>query len=133
MWCFIQDLSLNVCSYLVFFLHEKGSSFDNHCCFQQSFHELLAKNLHLSSIKIKHRFKWYLQSGLLKQNERALKRILSVLVLLKYSRKRNLWQSSSFRNITSCNNFSRVYWHFKKTANSSRKFLQHIQKYAFFV
>ena len=43
MRCFIQDLSLNLYSYLDPFLHGSSSSFDNHWRYQQLYHKLLGK------------------------------------------------------------------------------------------
>ena len=43
MQCFIQDLILNVYSYLDMFLPGGSSSFNNHWWYQHRYHELLGK------------------------------------------------------------------------------------------
>ena len=58
------------------------------------------------------------------QTERTLKQIESLSVLfLKHGRK-IFAKEQHFRNVTGCNNFSKVSPHFKKLANSSRRVLQ---------
>ena len=56
--CFIQDLILNIHSYLDLLLHGSSSSFDNHWRYQQRYHELLGQNSPCF-IKSTHEFKWY--------------------------------------------------------------------------
>ena len=87
MRCFIQDLSLNVHSYLDLFLHGCSSSFDNKWWYQQYYHELLGQisASFIRSIKACRNLngRWWL----IKWTEETLKRKECLLILfLKYGR-----------------------------------------------
>ena len=99
--CFIQDLTLDIHSYLDIFLHGSSSSFDNHWWYQKHYHALLVVSEALPCVigpkicifslvyllKI-NAWIWYLQSDLLEWTGRTLKRIKYLLGLfLKYGRK----------------------------------------------
>ena len=99
--CFIQDLTLNIHSYLDIFLRGSSSSFDHHWWYQKHYHALLVVSEALPCVigpkicifslvyllKI-NAWIWDLQSDLLEWTGRTLKRIKYLLGLfLKYGRK----------------------------------------------
>ena len=114
--CFIQDLSLNVHYYLDLFLHRRSSSSDNHWWYQQHSHELLAKNLHLSfDVSIKSTVPTEFVAEIDWKNvENDRKSFGTVLKI----RQKNKYMCRG------CNDFSKVFLHFKKIANSPRNVLQ---------
>ena len=114
---FIQDLSLNVHSYLDLFLHRSSPSFNNYWGHQQRYKELLGRKS-ASFIwcisKSTHEFEWYRVTCLygLKKPWKWSKSFL--VLFLKYGRKIPV----KSRRI------SKVSLHFKKMANSSITVLQ---------
>ena len=123
MSCFIQDLSLNVHSYLDLLLYGSSTSFNNHWLYQQRYHNLLSQKSGSFIWCIKAYMNLNGTEGLIQMDWKNVeKNRKSFGTVLKTCQKYTSGRAA-FLDVTGCSNFSKVSLRFKK-ANSSRKNFQ---------